>query len=529
MPRRPNDPAAGARRDRALLVVLAIAMAGVLGLISALGWYLWRESVVAEEQRLGALAQRLGHRAETALMDARGLLQSLNEGATPRCGEAHIQRMQREAIARPYVRAIGYWRAVERRCGVGFVQGDVLTPPEASKIYPNGVVAWWPGPGTAVGDVELFIMRLGEHDLAIDTRMLLDSQLPDEQRAGLWVEGLLMVASPPGAILPEPDTLEPGLSIDREEDRITSRFSLDTVFPMDVVAVQPSRDFFARYLTTLVTAGGLGLLLMGLWVIFVMRLSRRHLSLTAELRRAIEHRNLHALYQPIVELDSGRCCGAEILARWERADGEVISPDVFIPIAEKHGFIGDLTRCLLESAVEDMAGVLRARPELSINLNLSARDLEDSAFAGFLASQLQEAGLPTATIKLEITERALLDHEDCRDLISTLRKRGHRVAIDDFGTGYSSLSYLESFELDTLKLDKAFVDAIETHAVTSSVIGHIIEMARSLELDMVAEGIESKHQARWLAAQGVQMGQGYWYSKPLEAEDFIAYLEQQPA
>jgi sensor c-di-GMP phosphodiesterase-like protein len=501
-------------------------MAGVLGLLTLLGWYLWQESVGAEERRLEGLARRLGERAESVLMDSRALLEVLNASDAPRCGRAHVDFMLREAVARPFVRSIAYWEAVERRCGVGFVQGEAPTPSEASKIYPSGVVAWWPGPDTAVGDVELFIMRLGAHSLALDTRLLIDRRLPGEQRAGLWVEGLLMAASPADATLPDPATLPSGLTIDRVNGRLVSRFSLGTVFPMDVVAVQSSSSFLDRYLGTLLTAGGLGLMLMGLWFLFVRRLSRRQLSLAAELRSAIEHNGIDAVYQPIVDLQTGRCRGAEILARWQRADGEVITPDVFIPLAERHRIIGGLTRCMLQRALQELGDFLRQRPDLSINLNLSPLDLEDRLLAGLLESELEAAALPASTFKLEITERALVDHEECRGLIGELRQRGHRIAIDDFGTGYSSLAYLESFELDTLKLDKAFVDATGTEAVTSSVILHIIEMARSLDLDMVAEGIETEEQARWLEGQGVQLGQGYFYSRPLDAGAFMAFARE---
>lgn len=512
-----------------MLIALLTAMAGVIVLITLLGWYLWRESVVAEEQRLGTLAEHLGHRAEDALLDARGLLDSLNQSSLPRCSPEHIALLQDEAIARPYIRAIGYWQAAERRCGVGFVQGAALTPPAASRIYDNGVVAWWPGPDTTVGEVALFLMRLGDHDVAIDPRLLLDSGSPLEQQAGLWVEGLRMVSIPPDADLPAPATLKPGLTMAGDTGRILARFSLDTVFPMDVVAVQPSGQFVRRYLPSLVTASLLGLLLAALWVLVVLRVSRRHLSLGAELRSAIDSGAIDVVYQPIVDLQSGRCVGAEALARWQRAGGENISPEVFIPLAESGHMISDLTLMLLDRVVSELGRSLREREGFTINLNLSPQDLEDDRLLHALDRTLSEAGLAASAIKLEITERGLVDSDNSRHLLGELRRRGHQLAVDDFGTGYSSLSYLESFELDTLKLDKAFVDAIETHAVTSSVIVHIIEMAHSLRLDMVAEGIESEHQARWLAANGVQLGQGYLYSRPLPARAFRRYLKDNQA
>ncbi|MBA6413708.1 EAL domain-containing protein [Parahaliea sp. F7430] len=515
-----------ARSKRLILRVLVNSILGALCLFFLLGWYLWHQSIVAEEQRLATVAERLGLEAESAILDIRGLLERLNRADIEPCSDLHIQWMQQEAIARPYIRSIGYWRAIKRQCGAGFVQGAILTPPEASRIYDNGVIAWWPSPETAVGDVELFLMRFGDHDVAIDPRLLLDTTALDQQ-AGLWVENLLLVSSPTEALLPEPSTLEPGLTIDSDRQLIVSRFSLNTVFPMDVVAVQPSGQLVERYLPSLITAAVLGILLIVLWVLAVFRVSQRQLSFSAELTNAIKNGNITVAYQPIVDLSTGRCHGAEALARWQREDGEIISPDLFIPVAEKSNSIHKLTLLVIKRVVEEMGQLLATHDQFSININLSAQDLEHPLIALELKHILDSAKLPASAIKFEITERALVNHEDSRKLISKLRRRGHQMAIDDFGTGYSSLSYLETFELDTLKLDKAFVDAIETHAVTSSVIVHIIEMAKSLELDMVAEGIESAHQVQWLANNGVQRGQGYYYSKPLTAAEFLKYHAKQ--
>lgn len=512
------------RRHRILLLTLVTAVVGLLTLFSLLGWYLWRQSVVAEEQRLGALAQGLGQQAEQTILDARQLLESLNEFPATRCSPAHIERMREEAIQRPHIRAIGYWRAVERRCGVGFVQGAALTPPEASRVYENGVVAWWPSEATAIGEVELFLMRLGDHDIAIDPRMLLERQALAEHQAGLWVEDLLLVSVPPGADLPPPGSLAPGLTMDRARGRIVSRFSLDTIFPMDVVAVQPSGEFWRRYAPSLVTAALVGLAMTILWMSFVFRLSLQRLSLVAELRNAIDDGAFRAVYQPVVDLASGDCVGAEALARWTRENGETISPEVFVPMAEEAGMVTDLTLALLATILEDTGELLCANPGLNINFNLSAQDFTNPRLAQGLDEQLRRAGVPATAIKLEITERALLDHEESRQVIRTLRARGHRIAVDDFGTGYSNLSYLQSFELDALKLDKVFVDAIERHTATSGVIVHIIEMAKSLQLEIVAEGIESDHQARWLADNGVRHGQGFLYSRPLSAADFAEFV-----
>jgi sensor c-di-GMP phosphodiesterase-like protein len=226
-----------------------------------------------------------------------------------------------------------------------------------------------------------------------------------------------------------------------------------------------------------------------------------------------------------MDMVSGTCVGAEALARWRVEDGAWVGPDVFIPLAERVGLIGQVTLAVMTTVFRELAPLLRDGSGFSVNVNLASEDLLNERFASALASGLARHGIEPSSVKLEITERALITSEAARKIISELRQRGHQVVIDDFGTGYSSLSYLERLELDALKIDKSFVDGIGTGAVTGGVIGHIIEMAGSLGLGLVAEGIENAEQVDWLLARGVRFGQGFRYSKPLEAASFIAFRQ----
>jgi len=294
--------------------------------------------------------------------------------------------------------------------------------------------------------------------------------------------------------------------------------------PIDVVASEPLANFWTRHMHLLALGSGLGLLLVVAWIGLVTRLSRHELSLAGELREALAAGRISVHYQPVIELATGRCVGAEALARWQRASGERVSPNVFIPAAEAAGMIQDVTVAVLTRAARDARDIRGEFPALSINLNLAADDLKNDRIGDELAHVLAAAQLPPETIKLEITERALVNSETSRALIRGFRTRGHQIAIDDFGTGYSSLSYLQSFELDVLKIDKSFVDAIGTEAATSQVIVHVIEMAKSLGLVTVAEGVETPAQVEWLLSHGVAFAQGFLFSKPLAADDFLRFL-----
>jgi len=486
-------------------------------------WLVWRESRAAEQAYADGLAATLGQRTEQIVVDARNLLAQFDRLPMPRCSPGHLQALKDAAISRPYIRSIGYWQADERQCDIGFLpQG--LKPAHADRIYPNGVIAWWPGAQTQAGGVQLFVMRFGDHDVALDPRLLLDLGPIRDRQAVLWVENLRMAAVPWDADLPRADALPTGVTLDQARGRIVSHFARNEVLPIDVVASEPLANFWTRHMHLLALGSGLGLLLVVAWIGLVTRLSRRELSLAGELREALAAGQISVHYQPVIELATGRCVGAEALARWQRASGERVSPSVFIPAAEAAGMIQDVTVAVLRRAARDARDIRGEFPALSINLNLAADDLKNDRIGDELAHVLAAAQLPPETIKLEITERALVNSETSRALIRGFRTRGHQIAIDDFGTGYSSLSYLQSFELDVLKIDKSFVDAIGTEAATSQVIVHVIEMAKSLGLVTVAEGVETPAQVEWLLSHGVAFAQGFLFSKPLAADDFLRFL-----
>jgi len=511
-------------RRRVILWGGLLAVVGTAVLTAGVLFMLWKESFGAEEARAGSLAAALGERTEAILVDTRDLLAALDRLDAPRCSTEHQQVMQEAAMTRPHLRALGHWRASERLCGVGFVASEGLRPPRADRIYESGVLAWWPGPHTEVGGVPLFLMRFGDHDAALDPRMLIDAGTLQDRRAGLWVEGLLLASAPVDADLPLPAEVPPGLSIDVDREQLTSRFSQNAVFPIDIVAVEPMASFWSRHRPLLLLGAGLALALLAAWALLLQRFLRGQLSPEASLRRALREGRIVAHYQPVIEFASGRCVGAEALARWEHEEGRLVSPDGFLPVAEQFGLTGRITQAMLKAVLRDLPGFRAAARDLSINLNLAPQDLEGEVFASSLFEGLRRSDLPPSVIKLEITERGLINSDLARALIRRFRSAGHQVAVDDFGTGYSSLSYLESFELDVLKIDKSFVDAIGTEAATSQVIIHVIEMARSLGLELVAEGVRSPEQAEWLAAHGVRYGQGYLYSAALSPNAFHDYL-----
>jgi sensor c-di-GMP phosphodiesterase-like protein len=271
----------------------------------------------------------------------------------------------------------------------------------------------------------------------------------------------------------------------------------------------------------LVPAGAFGGLALALAILL---LARRQLSMEAALRSALRRDEFFMCYQPIVDLRSGQWIGAEALIRWRRADGALVGPDLFIPVAEEARLITRLTERVLHLVAFDAGRFLAAHPAFHVAVNLSADDLHSPDIVERLDGLLAHCGARPSNFMAEITERGVLNLDSARDAIGALRARGIEVAIDDFGTGYSSLAYLESLELDFLKIDRSFIEAIGTAAPISQVVSHIIAMARSMGLRMIAEGIESQAQADFLRERGVEFAQGFLFGRPMPFAELVRHF-----
>ncbi|MCI8208708.1 diguanylate phosphodiesterase [Pseudomonas sp. S25] len=252
----------------------------------------------------------------------------------------------------------------------------------------------------------------------------------------------------------------------------------------------------------------------------VLQLVRQQQSLGGELNGALRRDELKVLYQPIFDLGTRLCVGAEALVRWRRPDGTLTSPDLFIPLAENTGQIRQITDFVLQQSLEQLGPLLRANPQLYISVNLAACDVMAPRIGRVTAKLLAVHKVSARQVAFEVTERGLIDVVIARNHLQALRDKGHPVLIDDFGTGYCSLAYLQTLPVDCLKIDKAFIDALGHDAASSGVAPHIIRMAHALQLRVIAEGIEFESQARLLMSEGVKYGQGWLFARPLSAQKF---------
>ncbi|WP_166255792.1 sensor domain-containing protein [Solimonas terrae] len=259
----------------------------------------------------------------------------------------------------------------------------------------------------------------------------------------------------------------------------------------------------------------------------MLQQTEEKLALGTALRRAIESSELTIVYQPEISLRDGRIVGMEALVRWSSPRHGEVSPDRFIPVAEETGLILTLGEWVLHSACRECVALQRtAGRNLRLAVNVSPRQFQQKDLPQLLQRVLTESGLPAHCMELEITEGMLMQSpEESAEVLRELRRLGIAIVVDDFGTGYSSLAYLTRFPIDKIKIDRSFVRDIANDAADAAVVNAIIAMARSLDIRVIAEGVETEEQEQYLLDRGCDEVQGFRYSPGVRAEDFARLLE----
>jgi diguanylate cyclase (GGDEF)-like protein/PAS domain S-box-containing protein len=250
-------------------------------------------------------------------------------------------------------------------------------------------------------------------------------------------------------------------------------------------------------------------------------------SIEESLRRALERQEFALQYQPIIDLRTGEITGAEALIRWTHSTRGPVPPAQFIPVAEDCGLILPIGNWVLREACKQAQAWINAGlPLVTMAVNISAMEFRDEHFLAGVFAILKDTGLDPRSLELELTESVLMKRaESTESILKTLRARGVQVAVDDFGTGYSSLSYLRKFPIDALKIDQSFVRQITTDPDQTTIVAAVISMGRSLKLRVIAEGVETQEELAFLQAHQCDEAQGYFFSRPLLADQFAKLLK----
>ena len=257
--------------------------------------------------------------------------------------------------------------------------------------------------------------------------------------------------------------------------------------------------------------------------------AERRLELERELGHALARGQLSMHYQPVIQLHDARVTGLEALLRWTHPTLGVVPPDVFVPVAEDTGLIIEIGAWVIDQACAELA-LLRATvtggAELSMAVNISARQLRGDSLLDTVARALMHHAIPASSLCLELTESLLMENVGMTSkLLSALRAAGVRISVDDFGTGYSSLAYLKRLPVDEVKIDRSFVSDLEGDGANTSLVAAVVAIAASLGISTVAEGVELPEQAARLHDLGCNEAQGYWFSRPVAAADIVGVIE----
>ncbi len=256
--------------------------------------------------------------------------------------------------------------------------------------------------------------------------------------------------------------------------------------------------------------------------------TRRRAETIQSLRRDVGTEAMVLHYQPMIDLPSETVVGVEALVRWDHPTRGLVYPDHFLPLVEQAGFMQSLTKNVLSTAIEQCAAWRDEGLDLTMSVNLSPSDLRSIDLSGWVHQTLAQAGLPSRYLQLELTEDILMvDPDRGRQVLEQLRDIGVAISIDDFGTGHSSLAYLQDLPVDELKIDRSFVMRLGGNANSASIVKSTIDLAHSLGLKVVAEGVESLSTLKTLAAWQCNLAQGYHISRPQPAEQLTPWMHKQ--
>jgi len=271
---------------------------------------------------------------------------------------------------------------------------------------------------------------------------------------------------------------------------------------------------------------GAGVIMMTIMGFVVLIPQRSPRNPVADIERALKAGEFVPYYQPIVDIRTGQLRGAEVLVRWRKPDGTLVLPGAFIPLIESSDLIHDLTRTLMRKVCIEAGPAIGRRPDLKISFNFAGKLFSEPTIVTEVRNIFANSPLKFSQVVLEVTERDPIENfTETRQIIAALQGLGVRIAIDDVGTGHSGLSYMLKLGVDIIKIDKMFVDAIGTDRNSTTIVETLVDLARNMRMDVVAEGVENFEQVMHLRALGVRLAQGYVFAPPLPGSSFLQLVE----
>lgn len=504
----------------ATTIALVLCTLAVVVPITAALYLAHRQSMGEASAQALTLAGEVLHRSDTMGEQALAAYRRIaGAGATDGCSDAKRARLREATMDYSYLQAIGYVSGDRIVCSAIGPRGDGVDMGPPSYVSPRGTRVHLSA--SIDGSRPLLVIDGGGFAAAFHPGTLIDvpTGAPDLS-LGVYSLSSQLLWAHRGSFDPAwMVKLHRGAKTVFFDGKHLVAIQASAKFDTAAYVAVPLTNLKSRMYAFIVILLPIGLALGAAVATAIVFLARQRASLPAVLRTALKHKEFVLHYQPIVELATGRMAGVEALLRWPRNKQIGLRPELFVQAAEDCGLIQRFTEYVLAQVAIDGPRFFSRHPGAYISVNLSSIDLRSDDVVEWLRRLLTTPGIAPYNIIVELTERSFLEPTSASQVIGRIRAMGIRVAIDDFGTGFSSLSHLTNLSADYLKIDKVFVDAIGTDSVTSEVALHIIELAKSLNLTVVSEGVETQNQADFLLKHGVTFAQGWLFSKAQSLTD----------
>jgi sensor c-di-GMP phosphodiesterase-like protein len=504
-------------RLRIILTAIFLALIGAIIPLITVYYLSWNRAVNHEQEVLTEITNRTINRASNTYLQAVDVLQLLTKfNVIHPCSEEHINFMRSITLENRVIDEIQYFENGLLKCTIWGVVSNNTPQYLADFVTGNGTEIAF-NIKSKLSHSPLIALQNKTYSVLVNPSFFTDIIVDP----GVTI----IIATSAGQLIstlnnPTPTLIQETLNNRKNQLNKNHLIVVSERTNLLAIAIESRLHIYKKFKDEQYYLLPLGLIISAFIIGLVIYYSRKKLSFRNVLANAIKNHEFVSYYQPIIELKSGKCIGAESLARWCPPNGELINPALFIPEAEETGLILQLTDQIIDAVIADMGQLLVDDRNLHISINFSAQDFQTGRVVNILETKLAGTGILRDQIWIEITERGFLELDSARETIDQARKLGYVVAIDDFGTGYSCLSNLQELSLDILKIDKSFVDTIDTDSATSGVTSHIINLAKTLDMKIIAEGIEKNSQLNFLIEHNVMYGQGWLFSKALSSDDF---------
>lgn len=475
----------------------------------------------AGDRHLDQQAVLAVHNVQEEFQDLIDYLRELSRAAGSSCSQSDVNRMETAILENPAISLLAM-RGPEGELQCVSPDRDI----DAVEVYYGPVTVFDTGVSLSQVGLQdsrttgLLLELAGESGTItafLPRRMqpLLFDRLDDSTGVTLSLEDAVLFAQPPQTYGEAPQA------------RIETR-SLPIGAGSMRVQVSIDRNLTTASYAAFKRAATIGATLVGaLTMLLIIRLIHYTPAQVNEIERAIEHNEFVPYYQPVIDIESGKLIGCEVLVRWVKPDGTIISPGAFIALAEQTGLAIPMTRKLMETVVRDLKPDYASRPGLKVAINLFSQHFADLDIIYDVEEIFGAKSIPYSQLVLEITERAPLENmSEAKVIMRKLQAIGCRLALDDAGTGHGGLAYLQELGLDIVKIDKMFIDQLGKNRTGELITQTLTELAEQLDMDIVAEGVETMEQVTHLKRYGIRQAQGYLFAPALPARQYLALVKK---